>query len=229
MHVRLGGSDDAGCERGRIEIVLGVENQRDIHHLGVQLAGLLARHAPQQVRSQVEIRIGIDRRLTLTTHLAVADDRGNLCEQSFGLAHLSLGRVVLAIGIDVREQRYAGAQDSHGMGVIRAGFTARDFADHFQDPAINGAHRHEFVLEALQFVSRRLVTHEQHVCDFFKRRVLSEVGDLIPAVDQLGLRDLAYLGVADGLPRQAARVCGFLGGFNFGRAGHGHVPKEKDE
>ena len=67
---------------------------------------------------------------------------------------------------------------------------------------------------------------QQHMRDFFKRRVLSKVGDLIATVDQLGLRDLADFGVADGLPSQAARIFGFLGGFYFGRAGHGHLSKE---
>jgi len=78
-----------------------------------------------------------------------------------------------------------------------------------------------------------LLADQQQVGDLLERGVLGEIGDLVAAVDQLGLVDRADGGVAGGLAGEAAGVGGLGGGGvlrgGFDACGHGSLTFETSD
>ena len=107
VHVGLGRGDRAAREGRRVEVVLRVEDERHVEDLRGEFVGLLAAHHPEEVRRVVERRVGGDRRLAVERHLARSDDRRDLREQALRLSQPCSGRIVLAVGVEVREERHA--------------------------------------------------------------------------------------------------------------------------
>ncbi len=109
-----GGANPGGEGRG-VEFVLGVEDQRNVHHLDVQLARLLAVQQVQEMAADGHF-VGhtLDALAFAAEAIPVAHDRRERGQQAVGLVVL-LGKDFL--GFQVAQERAAGAHDVHRVGV----------------------------------------------------------------------------------------------------------------
>src|SRR5262249_46468502 len=112
-HVRQRGGGDARRERRGIELVVGVQDERDVERLHGEVGRLLARHHVEKVRREVELRIRRDRRLAAANALPRGDQRRHLRGEPDRLANLGLAGIVAAVGIEGGERGDAGAQHFH--------------------------------------------------------------------------------------------------------------------
>src|SRR5437016_13708026 len=60
VHIRQGSSDHTRSERGRVQFVIGLQNQRDIEHMRVKLIGHFAFEHIKKIGGDIEIRIWLD-------------------------------------------------------------------------------------------------------------------------------------------------------------------------
>ena len=197
VHVRKGGSADPRSEGGGVELVLGVENQRHIHHAAEQIARRRSLQGGEEVPGD-----GIFVRLQLRAHAFVAvavpvvDDGGQGAEQPIRHRLLVLE---ITLRFEIAEHRTARAHDVHRMG--RSGNPLQDFEQRLRQ----AAQRLELgAVGAERFRVRKFAVEDQ-VRYFLERCAAGEVRDVVAAIGQAGA-GLAYRaerGLARALSAQA--------------------------
>ena len=117
VDVGEGGGDDARGEGAGVELVVGVEDERDVEGSGGGLGGLFAVEHPEEVGSVREGGISIDDGLTFADAVEDGDDHGDLGCQAEGLADVGVVGAVGLVGVVDAEERDGGAEDLHGRRV----------------------------------------------------------------------------------------------------------------
>ena len=95
VDVGEGGGDDAGGEGAGVELVVGVEDERDVEGAGGGVGGLLAVEHPEEVGGVGEALVGFDDGLAFADAVEDGDDHGDLRGEAEGLADVG---VVGAVG-----------------------------------------------------------------------------------------------------------------------------------
>jgi hypothetical protein len=192
VHVAEGAGDDAGGEGAGVEVVLGVEDERDVHDPLVLAGRLLSRHEVEQVRGVREpgiaAGVGVHEGPAVDDGLHVADDGGDFGEEALGLAEVGGGVVLLRVRVEVAEKGDGGAEHVHRDGGA-AGEHGVRASDVVEDGAGERALEGDLAFESRELVGRGLVAFEQEERDVFEGGVLGEVVDLVSAVDELALLD----------------------------------------
>ena len=183
--------------------MLGVEDERDVHHLGGDLAGLLAAHAPEQVGGMCEGRVRLDRSLTIERHLVHTNASRDLREQPHGLSEFSFGTVVLTLNIVVRKKRHGSAENTHGVGFWGV---FGDPNDRIADMGRNASLRLEHHIKCSKLFGRWFVADKKQMSNFLEGGMRGQVGDLIASIYQLCLIYRADAGITNGLSGQSARI-----------------------
>jgi len=100
--------------------VLGVEDERDVHHFRVKLAGLAVVEHVQEVGADgVVVLVGIDAYAVVAVAVPVADDGRQGCEHAVDVLVLFFEAL---LGLQVAEHGAAGAHDVHGVSGGRDAF-----------------------------------------------------------------------------------------------------------
>ena len=98
------GRRDARGERRRVQLVIGVQDQRDVERARRQAARPLAGQHVEEIRRVAEHRIRLDRPAAALHPAHRRDERADLRGQPDGLAVVGLRRVVGGVGIVVAER-----------------------------------------------------------------------------------------------------------------------------
>ncbi|MNN26571.1 hypothetical protein D3C81_1400780 [compost metagenome] len=199
------GTDPRGEGRG-VELVLGVEDQRDVHHLDVQLARLLAVQQVQEVAANgVFIAGAVDAHAIVGEAVPVAHYRREQRQQAVGLVVL---QVEGQLRLQGAEHRATGAHDVHRVSIRRNAF------EHFFQGLRQVTQGLELVLVLGQLRLARQLAVQQQVGDFFKQRVLGQVAHVITAIGQAGTGQ--PYGRQCGLPGHLTTQAGTAEYFCFG-------------
>ena len=116
VHVGERGGDDARGEGAGVELVVGVQDERDVEGLGGGLGGLLAVEHPEEVGGVGERGVGLDDLLAFADAVEDGDDHGDLRGEAEALADVGGVEDGLLVGVVDGEQRDGGAEDFHGRG-----------------------------------------------------------------------------------------------------------------
>ena len=179
VDVRQRGGTHPRSEGRRVEFVLGVQNQGNVHHLLVQLAGLLA---VQQLQEHTTDGIafgvgGVDTHTFVGEAVPVSDDGREGGQHAVDLVVL-LAEVLL--GFQVTQHGATGAHNVHGVGVFG------NLLQHQFQGIRQGAQALEPGLVGVQLGLGRQFATQQQVSHFFKLGVVRQVADIIAAVGQAG-------------------------------------------
>src|SRR3954468_23169058 len=102
MEIGFRRCDDAGRESGRIELMLGIENQRKIKSLDFVGSRLATQRHGQEIAGKIEIGASVNRLLATMSGQA-ADQKWYLGQQPFGFSQRGLTAIVLSIRIEERQ------------------------------------------------------------------------------------------------------------------------------
>ena len=105
-----------------IELVLGVEDQRDVQHARHRLRLLVPVPVCQQIEQvlgKAPVRAGLHLALRVRQAMRVGDEDGDLGQEADGLAEVGVPRGIGCIWIGHPQQRHAGSQDIHRMRARR--------------------------------------------------------------------------------------------------------------
>ena len=158
--------------------MLGVEDQRDVHHLHVQLAGLLAVEQGEEVPADGRlVAVAVDALAFVGEAVPVGHDRREGGEQA-------VGDVALLVEAQLRfqgaEDRGASAHHVHRVGVLGNPF--ENFLQRLRQVAL--------ALELLQVGVELLLVRqfavEQQIGDFLEDRRRRQVADVVATVGQAG-------------------------------------------
>ena len=158
---------DARRKCRRIQLVLGVQDQRNIEGSRHHLIGFLAGERVEKVRGEPQFRIARHHRLPLAQPIETGDDGRGLRHQLHGFLRGGSGLDVVGIGIRKRQHRNRGAQHMHRRAFRIA------LQERF-DLRRNRAIRHQ---RGLQLIELRLLGQlavPQQVDDFLERGVLGQ-------------------------------------------------------
>jgi len=117
VDVGEGGGDDAGGEGAGVQLVIGVEDERDIEGIGGSVRGLLSVEHPEEVSRVGERGIGLNDGLAFADAIEEGHDHGDLRSESEGFADVGVVGAVGFVGVVDAEQRGRGAEDFHGGGI----------------------------------------------------------------------------------------------------------------
>jgi hypothetical protein len=93
---------------------------------------------------------------------------------------------------------------------------------------LNGAHALHFIAERCKLRVGWLGANQNEVRNAFKGRLLSEVSDLVTAIDEFSLRNCADLRLTDDLVGESTRVDRLCGWDRSSRAGGNHGFRPRD-
>src|SRR5439155_1155823 len=180
VHVREGGGGDACRERRGVELVIGVQDQRDVEGLHGEGAGLPAEHHVEEVGRQVQLGIRRDGDLAAAQTLPGGDQRGHLRGEPDRLTNLGLARLVVVVGIERGERGHAGAKHLHRRRLLRQRAQQRDELG--RQPARR--RRIQRLVEGVVLLLRRQRAEPEEVDDLLERGLGGEVVHVVAAVDQ---------------------------------------------
>ncbi|KAG1197494.1 hypothetical protein G6F35_012806 [Rhizopus arrhizus] len=122
-HVRTRAGDDACRERGRVELVLGVQVQGDVHRLDPFVAGLFAVQQVQEVAADaVVVRLHVDDAAVVAVVVPVQQGRTQVGHQAVGDVARARGVVIVFLGQHAAQHRHGGAHDVHRVARGGQGF-----------------------------------------------------------------------------------------------------------
>ena len=175
VEVGSGAGDDARGERGRVQLVLGVQDHRHVEGARLAFGRALAPQHREEVLGVRELGIRLDGRELLAQAVVAGDDRRQLRDQ-----RRRLPPVVLAVdrrlgGICEREQRGGRAEHLHRRDVVRVAVDERA-------RVARQLTLRELFLEGAQLLLARQLALEQEVRDLLVGRMLGEIGDVVAAV-----------------------------------------------
>ncbi len=114
VHVGHGAGDDAGGKGGGVELMVGMEDERDVQGAGGGGDGLFAVEHPEEIGGVGERGIGLDDVLALADAIEGSDQHGHLRGQREGLADVGVVIDGGFGGIVEAERGDGGAQRLHG-------------------------------------------------------------------------------------------------------------------
>ena len=173
-------------ERRGVQLVIGVQNQRDIEGTRRETARPLARQHVEEIRGVTQDRIRRDRSGARVLASHRRDERADLRRQPHGLAIVGLRRLVAAVRIVVREGRRERSQQVHGVAAVarsRAG-SPRQRPHETEDRLGQRASGDELRLQIAQLPARRQPPVPQQITDFLERGVPGEIVDVVPTIRQ---------------------------------------------
>ena len=220
IHVRPRTGNHAGGEGGGVELVFGIQNQRNVHGFNLRFGRTFAVQQVQEVAADgVFFAFDVDAFAVVRILIPVEQDAAKAGDEFVrNVARFAVG-VAFAFGMNTAEHGHAGTHDVHRMRVRRQAF------QHFNHADRQAAHGFElgFVGGEFKFVGQ--VAVNQQVGDFFKLAFLRQIKDVVTAVAQI------VAGAADGTQRGIARRhAGEGNGFfrfegrGFGGCSHGISP-----
>ena len=178
MHVGEGGRADPGGEGGSVELVLGVENERDVHHAPEQIARRGALQGGEEVAGDgVFVRFQFGPHPLVAVAVPVVDDGRQGAEQTVGHALLILE---IALGLQIAEHRAAGAHHVHRM---RRGGNALQHVEHRLGQA---AQPLELGAVGVERLGVRQFAVEDEMRDFLEGGVRRQIGDVVAPVREPG-------------------------------------------
>ncbi len=191
VQVGQGRGTDAGGEGRGVELVLGVEDQRHVHDLDVQLARLLAVQQVQEVATEgVFVTAAVDTHAVVGEAVPVAHHRREQRQQAIGLVTLGIEG---QFGFQGTQHRTTRAHHVHRVGVTR------DALEHFLQGLRQVTQALELALVVGQFGFAWQLAVQQQVSDFLELGTRRQVTHIVTTIGQPGT------GLAHG------RQCGLAG------------------
>ncbi|KAG1437899.1 hypothetical protein G6F57_020074 [Rhizopus arrhizus] len=156
-HVRTRAGDDACRERGRVELVLGVQVQGDVHRLDPFVAGLFAVQQVQEVAAdRVIVGFHVDGAAVVAPVVPVQQHRTEAGHQLVGDVTRARVVVVVLLRCHAAEHRHAGAHHVHRVR------RRRQFLQRGLDRSRNATQRLQLGLVRNQLgAGRQLAVHQQ--------------------------------------------------------------------
>ena len=168
-----------GChargERGCIELMVGMEDERHVERFGLQLARAFPGEHVEEVRGVVQRRVGIDDAAAAGDAPGSRHNRPHLGCHRHARPVPPLGRHVVRARIEVRQRRDERAKGIHGI-------RGRQRAHQTQHAFRQAARRGELRLHLSQFRSARQSSMPQQAADFLERRMLGEIVNVVPSI-----------------------------------------------
>ncbi len=204
------GRSDSRRKRGRVQLVVGVQDQRAVEGADRERVGPLPGELVEEVRGKTHHRIGVDRPQVLL-HAPDGRDQGpDLRRETDGLPVVRRRRIVGGIAVVVRQGRRQRAQRVHRL--------ARRQLTQQPDHAVGQrTRRGELRLQLAQLRAVRQAAMPQQVADFFEGRLRRQVVDVVSAVGE---------NAALAVDEADARAGGddvFEAGLGFDLGGHGPI------
>ena len=178
VDVGEGGGDDAGGEGAGVELVIGVEDERDVEGAGGGVGGLLAVEHPEEVGGVREGGVGLDDGLAFADAIEDGDDHGNLRGEAEGFADVGVVGAVGFVGVVDAEQGDGGAEDLHGGGV------GGDAAEEVDDLGVDLAGCGELCGELGELGCGGELAEPEEVGGLFEGGLLGELVDIDAAVGE---------------------------------------------
>ena len=176
VHVGEGGRDDARSEGAGVELMVGVQDERDVEGAGRSVGWLGAIEHPDEVGSVREGLVRVDDGLALADAIEDGDDHGDLRGEPVGLAHVAVVGGVLLVGIVEGEQANGGTQHLHGGGV------GGHAAEELDDAPVHGARGGKSGGKVRELVGRGQLAEPEEIGGLFEGGVGSELVDIDAAV-----------------------------------------------
>src|SRR5258705_76863 len=183
VHVGQGGRGDARREGGGVELVVGVEDQRDVEGLGGERRRLLAAHHVQEVTGKVEPRVRGHRGLAAPDPLPGRHQGGQLGGQAQRLSQRGLAAVVGRVRIEGGERGHAGPDHLHRGRLLGEGLENRDQL-RGELPVRGGG---ESLQVRVQLLARRQPALPEEEGHFLEGRVRHQIVDVVAPVDEAAL------------------------------------------
>ena len=124
VHVGQGRHRDPRGERGGVQLVIGVEDERGVHRLLGEGARLPAEEHVEEVAGERQARVRRDRRLALPDPAPRGDQGGHLRLDADGLPQVRLAGVVARVRIVHPERRHGRPEDVHRVRLPREALDA---------------------------------------------------------------------------------------------------------
>ena len=204
------GRGDARGKRRGVQLVVGVQGQRDIHRADSRRARAIAGEHVEEVGGMAHGRIGRDRVSALLHPPPGRHQPGDLRSQPHRLAIRRVRRVVGRVGVVMPERRSQGAQRIHPVG-------RRQHLHQAKNCLRQRPRRGQLRLEIAQLRARRQPAVPQQVAGLLKGRKSREVVNVVSAIRQ---NPAVAVDVADGR-RGGDDV--FETGFGWSGSGHGLI------
>ena len=158
--------------------MVGVEDQRDIERPGHVGLGDLTGQQVQGVGGERQPAARGERLLSRAQALERAEHRRQLGDEPHRLAVLRRPAVVAAIGVHEHRRAHRRAQHVHR---VRGGGRVLDDAMHY---AVDLLGCFDLCGERLELRPRRQLAVEEQIGRLLERRVVGEIVDVVPPVDQ---------------------------------------------
>ena len=166
---------DARGERRGIELVIGVQRQRDVHRADLGRIRTAAEQHVEEVGGVPHRRIGRDRSAALLHASPGRDEAGDLAGEADGLAIRRLQRIVVRVLIVVAERRGQRAQRVHAV-------RRRQHLHQPEDRLRQRPRRGQLRLQVAELGAIRQAAMPQQVTGLLERRVAREVVDVVAAI-----------------------------------------------
>ena len=165
----------AGGERGRVQLVIRVQDQRDVERARRQRIRPVAGQHVEKVRGVPERRIRLDRPAAGLHPPVGRDEAPQLRRQPHGLSIVRLRRVIRRVAIVVTERRRQRPQRVHAIG-------GRQLLHQPQDRLLQRAAGCQLRLQITELGPVRKPPVPEQVTDLLERRSPREVVDVVPVV-----------------------------------------------
>ena len=172
---RRGG--DAGRKGGGVELVIGMQRQRDIHRADLGRVRTAAEQHVEEVRRMTHRRIRRDRSAALLHAAPRRDDARDLPGEPNGFAIGRRQRIVVRVGIVMAERGGQRPQRVHAVG-------GRQHLHQPQDRLGQRPRGGELRLQIAELGAIRQPAVPQQVAGLFKGRVAREVVNVVAAIRQ---------------------------------------------
>ena len=175
------GGGHARGERGGVELVVGVQDERDVEGLLLERVGFRAAQHVEEVGGERELRVRRHERLAPADPLPGGDERRHLRGEPQGLARRRLARVVGGVGVEGGERGHARAQHLHRRRLLR------ERAEDVEELRRQLAGGRERLQVGVHVLAARQPAVPEEVGDLLEGRVLDEVVDVEAAIDEPAL------------------------------------------
>jgi hypothetical protein len=163
-------------KRRRIELVLGIKDERNVQRANERLARFLPADHPEQIRRQRAVFVRGDRLLSLPQTMACGQHRGEPGQQSFCLAKTGRVRRIVEFAVPVGQVTRPAAHDIHQ----RRG--RRYMPQHFDDRSWYRRLAGQPLLEGLEFARLGQLAIQDQIGDLFVSRTLGQLFNSIAAI-----------------------------------------------
>ena len=178
VHVGQGRHRDPRRERGRVQLVVGMEDQRRVHRLLGEGARLPPEEHVQEVAGEREARAGRDRGLALADPAPRGDQRGHLRLDADGLPQVGLPGAVSGVGIEQPEGRHGRPEDVHRVRLPGKALQQRQHLG--RQPAL----ARQGLPEGLELRALGQPTVPEQEGRLLERGVLDEIVDVEAAIEK---------------------------------------------